>query len=273
MNWIPLTHQNQNKKLTMIKTALITGASKGIGKALAEVFAKQGYSLILIARTTNELEDLKNDLKNRYQCESKILSLDVSKPDSVNIILDVFQLEIPTLDVLVNNAGFGISKKFTEMLEVDMHDIMAVNMQFLTRLTYTILPFMVKNGRGKILNVASIAAFTPGPFMAMYYASKAYVLSLSEALHQEYKHQGISISALCPGITKSSFHQRAGRTSLTKSSFITMSAESVAEIGYKGLMQNKRVIVSGSINKVFVFFMKIMPNFLLIKIAANISST
>ncbi len=253
----------------MKKTALITGASRGIGKALAETFAKQGYSLLLIARTTHELENLKNDLAKRYQCDAKILSVDVSKTESVNIILNAFSNEIPTLDVLINNAGFGISKKFTEMQAIDVQDMMAVNMQFLTELSYAILPYMLKNKQGKILNVASIAAYVPGPFMAMYYATKAYVLSLSEALHEEYKNDGISISALCPGVTKSTFHERAGHSSLTSGPIPIMSAESVAEIAYTGLMKNKRVIVSGLLNKILVFIMKIMPNALLIKFTAK----
>lgn len=256
----------------MKKTALITGASKGIGKAFAEVFAKNGYSLLLIARTTHELENLKNDLANRYQCESKILSVDVSNPNSVDVIVKAFKNDILTLDVLVNNAGYGISKKFTDMEEVDIHGIMAVNMQFLTNLTYAILPYMLKNKSGKILNVASIAAFVPGPFMAMYYASKAYVLSLSEALHEEYKNNGISISALCPGVTKSSFHERAGHSSLTSGPIPIMSAESVAEIGYQGLMKNKRVVVSGLLNQLIVFLMKLVPNALLIKITAKMDA-
>jgi short-subunit dehydrogenase len=253
----------------MKKTALITGASKGIGKAFAEVFAKNGYSLILIARTTQELENVKNDLANRYQCDSKILSVDVSEPNSVDTIMNAFKDDIPTLDVLVNNAGYGISQKFTDMHAEDVHGMMAVNIQFLTNLTYAILPYMVKNNRGKILNVASIAAFVPGPFMAMYYASKAYVLSLSESLHEEYKKNGISISALCPGVTKSSFHERAGHSSMTSGSIPIMSAESVAEIGYQGLMKNKRVVVSGLLNQLIVFLMKFVPNALLVKITAK----
>ncbi|MDA8562069.1 SDR family oxidoreductase [Gammaproteobacteria bacterium] len=255
----------------MKKIALITGASKGIGKSLAEEFAKNKYSLILIARTKSELENLQEQLLKKYKCNSKILALDLADPESTNTILLTFKNELQNIEILINNAGFGISKKFSDMLDKDVKDMMAVNIQTLTNLTYSILPYMIKNKKGKILNVSSIAAYSPGPFMAMYYASKAYVSSFSEALNEEYKNDGVLVSALCPGITQSFFHQRAGRNKMTSGYFPIMSSESVAQIAYKKLMKNQKVIVSGYLNRVLVCLMKITPNFILSKIIAKIN--
>lgn len=255
----------------MNKSVLITGASRGIGKAFAEVFAKNGYSLLLIARTLSELESIKTDLSERYKIGVKVLSVDVSKSDSVDIIMNHFKDEIPTLDILINNAGFGISKPFLEMKKEDVEGMMAVNMQFLTNLTYAILPFMAKNKRGKILNVSSIAGYAPGPYMAMYFATKAYVSSLSFALYEECKPLGICVSTLCPGLTKSTFHLRSGHTTLAENNSLSMSAESVAEIAYDGLMKNKRVMITGYSNKLAVMIMKLIPDFLLAQLTAKIN--
>lgn len=254
----------------MEKIALITGASKGIGREFANVFAKNGYSLLLIARTTSELEKLQSELKSKYQCESKILSLDLSQPQCVDTIMTAFQEEIPKIEVLVNNAGFGFAKKFTDIAEQDIDGMLAVNINVLTKLTYRVLPFMTAKKSGKILNVASTAAFAPGPYMAVYYATKAYVLSFSEALYEEYAEDGVTISALCPGVTKTSFQARAGmeKTVIMSGLLPMMSAEEVANIGYDGLMKGKRVIITGVMNKITVFFMQFMPSFITAKMTA-----
>lgn len=248
--------------------ALITGASKGIGKALAEEFASHGYSLILIARTLSELEELQQNLKVKYQAESKILPIDLQQPDCIDRILTDISLDLPNIEVLVNNAGYGISKKFTETPEVDVDGMLAVNMTVLTKLTYRILPCMQNKKSGKILNVASTAAYTPGPYMAIYYASKAYVLSFSEALYEECKKEGITVSALCPGYTHSSFHLRAGKARIFGGWVPSMSAAQVAKMGYKGLMKGKRVIITGLFNKFIRISMSLTPNFILLKILA-----
>lgn len=252
----------------MNKIALITGASKGIGKALAHEFAKNGYSLILIARTLSELEELQKTLQNSYQTQSKIFTIDLQQPDCIDKIMASIQPDLDNIEVLVNNAGYGISKKFIDTPEIDINGMLAVNMVVLTKLSYRILPFMQKKKKGMILNVASTAAFTPGPYMAIYYASKAYVLSFSEALHEECKKDNITVSALCPGMTISEFHQRAGNPRLSGGWVPTMTSEQVAKIGYSGLMRNKRVVIAGFSNKLSRILMHCVPNFLLLKIIA-----
>lgn len=257
----------------MEKIALITGASKGIGKAFAYIFAKNGYSLILLARTLSELEELQRELKTKYQCVSKILTIDLQKPGCIDKTIDAIKDDLPRLEVLINNAGFGISKKLIDTPEEDIDGMLTVNINVLTKLTYRILPFMLANKKGKILNVASTAAYVPGPNMAIYYATKAYVLSFSEALYEEYRKDGITVTALCPGVTRSAFHQRAGHTRLVSSRFIPiMSAEDVAAMGYKGLMKNKRVIVAGFFNKISIILMTLMPKSILLKVLGIINN-
>lgn len=253
----------------MEKIALITGASKGIGKEFAEVFAKNGYSLLLVARNVSELEQLQQDLKNKYQCESKILSVDLAKPESINLIMDAFKNEMTQVEVLINNAGLGYANKFLDISYEETVTMMEVNIVALTKLTHRVLPFMLMRKSGKILNVASIAAYFPGPYMAVYYASKAYVLSFSQALREEYKKAGIHVSVLCPGVTKTAFQKRAGlqHAALTNSPFIPMmSAAKVANIAYKGLQRNKRVIIPGFFNQLNVFFSWLFPSLITGKI-------
>lgn len=255
----------------MEKVTLITGASKGIGREFAKIFAKNGYSLLLIARTTSELESLQAELKKNYDCESKILSVDLSDPSAVNTIMNTFKNEMPKLEILINNAGFGDAKKFTDMTESDVNGMLAVNIQILTQLTYRILPFMLSKKSGKILNVSSTAAFSPGPYMAMYYASKSYVLSFSQALYEEYKNDGITVSTLCPGATHTHFASRAGtdKSMLMSGLLPIMTPEKVAAIAYDGLMKNKRVIIPGFFNKLSVFLMWLTPTFINLKILAK----
>lgn len=254
----------------MKKIALITGASKGIGKELAIVFAKNGYSLILVARSTHELEQLQNDLQKQYQCSVKTLSIDLSEANSVDTIITSLKDDLHEVEVLVNNAGFGIAKRFTDTSYEDINGILTVNMTALTQLTYKILPFMMAKKSGKILNVASTAAYAPGPYMAIYYASKAYVLSFSEALYEEYKDEGITVSALCPGFTKTSFQERAGmeKTRIMNGYIPMMTAKDVADITYNDLMKDKRLIIPGFMNKLSVFMMCLTPGFIKAKVTS-----
>lgn len=256
----------------MDKFALITGASKGIGKGLAKVFAQHGYSLILIARNLNELQQVQSELKNSYQCASKILAVDLAEPSSITLIMDTFRNEMNQVEVLINNAGFACADLFTDIPLENTQASMNVNMMALTTLTYHVLPFMLANKRGKILNVASIAAYAPGPFMAVYYASKAYVLSFSQAICEEYRDSGICVSTLCPGVTNTNFSARAGlQNSLLFSGLLpAMTPEQVAELAYRGMMKDRRVIITGLINKITVFFMSIIPDVLLVKITSRL---
>ena len=255
----------------MEKVALITGASKGIGKELANVFARKGYSLILIARNIKELEMLQSNLSDKYHVNVKILSVDLANPNSVEMIASTFREELPKLDVLVNNAGVGLIKRFTDLPAHELNDMLEVNVTALTRLTYRVLPHMVAKKNGRILNVASTAAYMPGPYMAVYYASKAYVLSFSESIYEEYKKFGITVSALCPGMTQTPFLERAGMQDTPMwNGMPKMSAVKVAETAFKGLMRKKRVIVPGAMNKLMVFLSWISPRFMTAKVTAGL---
>lgn len=252
----------------MNKSVLITGASKGIGKELAIIFAQNGYSLLLLGREMDELEQLQKDLENKYHCSVKIFSVDFNNPESIDIIMNTFQDDIDKLDVFVNNAGLGLLKKFTDMPQEELASILTVNIVMHTQLLYRILSVMKAKKSGKILNVGSIAGLMPGPYMSVYYASKAYVVSLSKALRREFKNDGIHISALCPGVTQTAFLYRAQMDkSLILSGIVPiMSAEKVASIAYRGLMRNKGIIIPGVMNKVSVFLAWLMPTFIVTKV-------
>ncbi|VVC75720.1 Sulfoacetaldehyde reductase [Aquicella siphonis] len=252
----------------MEKIALITGATRGIGKALAEIFARHGYSLILIARNAEELRQIQADLQTRFQCQSRILSADLAKADSITLIMETFRDEMNQVDVLINNAGFGFAKSFTDISLEDTTAMLDVNVSALTRLSHAVLPYMQARRRGHVLNVASTAAYAPGPYMAVYYASKAYVLSFSEALYEEYKNAGVSISVLCPGVTRTSFQERAGMqdTLMVSGMLPVMTAEKVAQLAYKGMIKKQRLIIPGVMNKLLVLSMRLSPGWLSAKI-------
>ena len=243
------------------KTVLITGASTGIGYELAKLFARDNYNLILVARSKEKLEKLAEELTAKYNCLVTVIKKDLSNENSA---MELFQEVSSTgfeVDVLVNNAGVGSCGLFHETnLEKDI-EIINVNITSLTVLTKLFSEKMVKKGGGKILNVASTGAYTPGPYIATYYATKAYVLSLSEALSNELKDFGVTVTVLCPGATRTEFANRAGRLDAKNA----MSPKFVAEIAYKGLLKNKRVVIPGGINKVAVGITKILPR----KLSAN----
>jgi short-subunit dehydrogenase len=254
----------------MTKIALITGASKGLGKEFSYIFARNGYALILVARSADELTNLQAELKAKYQCEAKIYPVDLSLPDSVDQLYNAFKDDFINLDVLVNNAGFGMVRKFTDMEAEDVRGMVELNVAALTKLSYKVLPHMVTRKSGKILNVASTAAFAPGPYIAEYFATKAYVLSLSEGLSEEFKSDGITISVLCPGPTRTEFFKRSGSTGFSSSaSPAAASAAEVAEIGYQELLRGKRVIIPGLMNKSQAFLMWLLPHWLSLKLIAS----
>ena len=227
------------------KTALITGPSSGIGLELARIFARENHNLVLVARSADTLRQLASELEKAYGARSLILALDLSEPGAPAYVLDQTTRAGLTVDVLVNNAGFGQSGLFAENdLEECLRQIQ-LNITALTHLTRLYLPEMIDRGGGKILNVASTAAFQPGPLMAVYYATKAYVLHFSEALANELKDSGVVVTCLCPGPTATEFHKRAGATDLNLLRYGVMDARTVAEDGYRGLMAGKPVVISG----------------------------
>lgn len=242
------------------KTVLITGASSGIGLAFAKLFSKNSYNLILVARNKENLCKAQRELSGLGVSVTAITE-DLSDYRSPQRLYDRIKKEKLSVEILINNAGFATFGDFSEIDYTREEQEMQVNMVSLTLLTKLFLKDMIKNKSGKILNVSSIAAFQPGPLMAVYYATKAYVLSFSEALSDELKGTGVSITALCPGPTHTNFvnASKMHESKLFKSSYV-MSAENVAQCGYKGLMKGKRVVIPGLRNTILSAAARIIPH-------------
>ncbi len=234
--------------------ALITGASSGIGLELAKLCAQDGFNLLLISRNGKNLTNLAKELENLYAVEVICQLLDLTKSDAAYQIFNLVDNRKLNIDILINNAGFGYSKLFLESNIKEQEQMMQLNIMTLTLITRLIGAEMLKKRQGKIVNVASVAAYFPGPFMAVYYASKAFVLSFSEALAEELKGTGVSVTALCPGSTITNFQKRAGLGEAKLFNSNLMDASTVAQIGYDGMMQGKRVVIPGIINLLEVLF-------------------
>jgi short-subunit dehydrogenase len=246
-------------------TALVTGASAGIGRELARILAREGHDLVLIARREAELKSLADELKDSYGADSTIVAVDLAQPDAAAGVATA--VGDATVDVLVNNAGFGGLGAFARRSRDEDMRMVAVNVTALTDLTKQFLPGMVARGRGRILNVASTAAFQPGPFMAVYYATKAYVLSLSQALAEETSGTGVTVTCLCPGPTESEFHGVAGTDAQPLTSgALMMTASAVAEAGYRAMARGKMVEVQGLHNKVGAQSVRLAPRRVILKI-------
>jgi short-subunit dehydrogenase len=227
------------------KTALITGASFGIGLELARIFARDNHNLVLVARTAAKLRQLASELEKAHGTRSLILAVDLAEPGASTYVLDQTKRADVVVDVLVNNAGFAQYGFFAENdLEECLRQIQ-LNVTTLTHLTRLYLPGMIERGSGRILNVASTAAFQAGPLMAVYYATKAYVLHFSEAIANELQGTGVTVTCLCPGATTTEFHKRANATGMRLLKMGSMDARRVAEDGYRALMAGKPVVISG----------------------------
>lgn len=240
-------------------TALITGASSGIGHELARVFAQRGYDLVLVARGREQLLYVAGQLREQADVTVHVIVKDLARPAAAEELVAELRGSSLAIDVLVNNAGVGAYGPFADTPLPAMIELMHVNMATLTQLTRLLLPDMIQRKSGKVLNVASTAAFQPGPLMAVYYASKAYVLSLSEALADEVAGSGVTVTALCPGPTRSAFQQRAGVQHTRLMSGRIMDAASVARIGYDGLMQGRPVVIPGLRNRLLVLAVRLVP--------------
>ncbi|MFN7160987.1 MAG: SDR family NAD(P)-dependent oxidoreductase [Candidatus Gracilibacteria bacterium] len=241
---------------------LITGASGGIGYELAKVFAREKYDLLLVARDEERLKEIKKEFEDVYHIGVQYLSKDLSQKTSVEEVSEWVEKQGAKIDILINNAGVGQYGAFKDIDIQKEENMIALNITALTKLSKYVLKFMKT---GHILNVASTAAFEPGPYMAVYFATKAYVLSYSEALAEELRGTGIHVSTLCPGPTKTGFEKAAdaGSAAIFKS---TMSAEVVAKYAYRKMLQNKRIIIPGAQNKALVFFTRLIPRALLARI-------
>ncbi len=251
-----------------MKTALITGATFGIGYELAKIFARDNFNLILVARNLEKLNQIKSEL-SKHEILIHTIQKDLTSPNSpVELYNEVKQNNFQ-VDILINNAGFGLLGPFVELDLKSQLDMIQLNITSLVHLTHLFLPEMIHRKNGKIMNVASTAAFQPGPNMAIYYATKAFVLSFSEALNAELKGTGVSVSALCPGPTKTEFQKRARmeNINLERTKLIPyMSAEKVARIGYTGLMKGNRVIIPGLMNKTGVILVKFFPKSIILAV-------
>jgi short-subunit dehydrogenase len=252
------------------KTALITGASSGIGLELAHLFAQDGYRLVLVARNRAALRQVGDDLQSRYGNTVRIAPKDLAHPATPTELYSELQESGVMLDVLVNNAGFGVAGAFMKTDWNDESEMIQVNITALSHLTKLFLP-QIRAREGKLLNVASTAAFQPGPFMAVYYASKAYVLSFSEALAEEMIGTGVTVTCLCPGPVKTNFQKRAylEGTKLATSP-LTVDVREVARIGYEGMKQGKRIVIPGWKNRALVQGVRLAPRSMLTKVVRKL---
>jgi hypothetical protein len=232
-----------------LKTALVTGASSGIGRELAKLFAHHGFHLILVARRTDKLRELADEIR----ADAQIIAADLAHPRApANLVRELHD----PLDVLVNNAGVGVWGEFARTeLEAELNMIQ-LNVTSLVHLTKLVLPTMLERKAGRILNVSSTAAFQPGPLMAVYYATKAFVQSFSEALSEELRGTGVTVTALCPGVTDTNFQATAD---MKRQDLPAMSAERVAGIGYRALMKGQRVAIAGTMNRTLATAVKFLP--------------
>lgn len=238
----------------MKNVALITGASSGIGLELARIHASKGGDLILVARREERLNEIKEELTEKHGIDIHVLARDLAKDGAGEALYKEVREMGVSIEYLINNAGFGGHGYFYERKWSRDHDMIQLNIMTLTELTRMFLPDMVEKGSGRILNVASMAGFIPGPFQAVYYATKAFVLSFSEAVASELDGSGVTITALCPGPTKTEFEVVANVAG-SKAFMIQASVESVARYGYRAMLKGKAVAVPGSANRLLVNYL------------------
>lgn len=241
----------------MTKTALVTGAASGLGYELSVLLAKDNYDLILVDIDATNLIKVKSVLHNTYKCQVKILIKDLSKPNVANEIIN--EINSVSIDVLINNAGFGLFGTFSGTDWERESDMLHLHILTTTHLTKLILDGMLKQGSGKILNMSSLAAFQPGPLMSIYYASKAYMLSFSEAIANELIDTGITVTALCPGPTSTDFQNVVSENCMDNKIRFNMACPSkVALYGYNAMKKGKTVAIPGKFNKILA----VLPRFL-----------
>lgn len=249
------------QNLVNMPAALITGASTGIGREYAYLCAQEGYDVVLVARAEGKLQALAADIREKSGRQAYVFARDLSKPAAPNeLFADIVCTKIQ-VDVLINNAGFGLLGKFWELNANEQMDMVQLNVNALTMLSRLFLPNMISEKRGMILNIASTAAFQPGPLMAVYYATKAYVVSLSEALHNEARDFGVHVTCLCPGPTATEFDKRAKmeNTKLFAKRVNIMDARTVALIGWNAMKAGKPLVIAGRKNAAMAFLTRFAP--------------
>jgi short-subunit dehydrogenase len=247
-------------------TVLITGASSGIGRELARLFARDGFALVLVSRSAQRLAPVVSQLRDAHGASVTTIPADLGKPQDIERLLSTLSASDLRVDVLVNNAGFGGVGKFSETSLDQELGMIALNVDAVVTLTKRLLPAMLQNRRGRILNVSSTAAFQPGPFQAVYFATKAFALSFSEALAEELRDTGVTVTTLCPGPTETGFAARAGFRS-TPMMGARMDARSVAEVAYTATLRGERIVVPGVVNKMHAQAVRLTPRRLLARLA------
>jgi uncharacterized protein len=240
--------------------ALVTGASAGIGRQIAKVLAEKGYDICLTARNLEPLNELSQEIRKKFNRKTWVFISDLSIPGAPADLVAAMGELTDQVEVLINNAGFGLLGPFADLDADDQMAMVNLNVGALTQLSRLLLPSLLARGKGYILNVASTAAFQPGPLMAVYYATKAYVVSFSAAVHNEVRSRGVSITALCPGPTLTEFQKRAGMANTPLfTGRNTMSAEAVARIGVRAMFRRKPLVVAGRLNAAMAFLTRFAP--------------
>jgi short-subunit dehydrogenase len=267
-----ISHKMQREEKTMA-TALITGASTGLGADFARILAAMKYDLILVARNQDRLEELGKSLMANHGISYQTVKCDLGQPGAAVTLCQTIKAQGRSIDILINNAGCGQWGPFATSDAKGLSTMITLNMNALTEITHLCLPDMLARKSGRILNVASTAAFQPGPWMAAYYASKSYVLSLGEALAVELRGTGVSISTLCPGPTKTEFFERAqmGRSRLKNMFFADSHA--CAQRGITGMMRGQTIIIDGWLNWLLAQSGRIMPRFAVRTVAGMINGS
>jgi short-subunit dehydrogenase len=247
---------------------LITGASAGIGAEFARVFARHGHHLVLVARREERLKGLAGEIAATGRPRPHVLAVDLSR----NGASEQIAAELAALGVepqyVVNNAGFGLIGHAVELERTEQLAMIDLNVRTLAELSLAFVDSLSRH-RGGILNVASVASYLPGPGMAIYYASKAFVLSFSEALHQELSGRGIRVTVVCPGVVPTEFQARAGMTKMPMAKFLCTPSEDIAEAGYAALMRGQRVAIPGLINKLITFLPRVLPRGVFLRAVAR----
>lgn len=251
----------------MTNIALITGASSGLGAEFARIHAAKGGDLVLVARRKAKLDALKKELEGQYKVEATVVAKDLSAPGAAEELYKTLKTRKIAVDILINNAGFGGHGLFHERDWEGDRQMINLNVLALTALARAALPDMIKRGGGRILNVASMAGFLPGPLQATYYATKAYVQSFSQALAKEVAGSGVTVTALCPGATATEFADVADMAGVKLFKSGSASADSVAAAGYDATLEGKALVVPGVQNKLLLFLLRLMPRGLITKIS------
>jgi short-subunit dehydrogenase len=256
----------------MHETALVTGASSGLGEQLARLFARDGIGLVLVARREDRLRRLKSELERDFGIAVNVLPADLTSPRSVGEVLELLDRRKIEIDYLVNNAGFGQSDAFADVpLERSLEQI-DLNVRALTELTRRLLPAMIRKRRGRILNLGSTAGDQPGPFMAVYYATKAYVNSFSEALHHELEATGVTVTLSCPGPTFTEFPKVSNVKNMRLFRMNAMAPDRVAAEAYRAMMKGTRRITHGARNKLGSQLSRLLPRSAVLAIVSRLNA-